>query len=216
MNKTIVIAAVSLVSGALAGALGGYILAKKKCQTVADEEIQMAQKRMMDILDKYDSEETKPDVDEEQDSDDTVYGEVYKNYSDLYPTEAIKEYEDIVDSYAGPQNDIRIEYTSDDYPRDEMKDHPYLIDNLEFGELDGYSKLSLIYYARQILADESGEIIEDPDHVVGMKNLSQCMLADETYYIRNDQMKCDYEIYVDAREYHEALLEENTPTEEEV
>lgn len=225
MKSNVVIAAVSLVSGALAGALGGYFFAKKKYRTIADEEIQMAQKRMMDILDKYEAEnegilypDTPDEVLEKAHEDEPKYTEYNKSYAPV--KEDVKAYEDMIDEvypgrFEGREDDIRIEYTSDDYPREEMKDQPYLIENPEFGELVGYSKLSLIYYAQQILADEDGEIIEDPDYVVGMENLSQCMLAGDTYYIRNDQLKCDYEVFVDPREYHEALLEEYTPTEEE-
>lgn len=215
--KTTIIAAVCFASGALAGALGGYFFAKKKVQSIADEEIQMAQNRMMDILRKYEETPTEDDVqDDIPEPEKTAPRQV--NYTDYYrksdATASINEakYEAMVNE----KYPDRFEFTDNSvnpYGED-IKDRPYLIDNRDFGEFDEYTKLDLIYYAQQILADEDGEIIEDPDHVVGLDNLAQCMLAGDTYYIRNDRMKCDYEVFVDPREYHEALLEENTPKEE--
>jgi hypothetical protein len=80
---------------------------------------------------------------------------------------------------------------------------PYVISPEEFGELD-YDKIGLSYYADQILADENDELIEDVDGVVGFESLSHFgEYEDDSVFVRNDRLKCDYEILLDQRKYSE-------------
>ena len=83
---------------------------------------------------------------------------------------------------------------------------PYVITPEEFGEFDEYEKISLTYYADQVLADENDEIMEDADIVVGLDSLSHFgEYEDDSVFVRNDRLKCDYEILLDQRDYREAI-----------
>ncbi len=83
---------------------------------------------------------------------------------------------------------------------------PYVITPDEFGEFESYTKISLTYYADKVLADENDEIVEDVDEVVGFESLNHIgEYENDSVHVRNDMLKCDYEILLDQREYSEVL-----------
>ncbi len=85
---------------------------------------------------------------------------------------------------------------------------PYVISPDEFGEFKDYDTISLTYYADQILVDDGGDKIEDVDDVVGMESLTHFgEYEDDSVFVRNDRLKCDYEILMDERTYSEAQKE---------
>lgn len=86
-------------------------------------------------------------------------------------------------------------------------DRPYVISQEEFGELDGYRTIGLTYFADGILADDADdEIVEDVDNVVGFDSLNHFgEYEEEAVHVRNDAMKCDYEILKDRRKYSDVL-----------
>ena len=86
-------------------------------------------------------------------------------------------------------------------------DKPYVIAPEEFGELDDYDTISLTYYADQILADDNDEIIEDIEDVVGFDSLNSFgEYEDDSVFVRNDRLKCDYEILLDQRKYSDVVI----------
>lgn len=76
----------------------------------------------------------------------------------------------------------------------EKRDLPYVIAPYEFGELDGYAKVSLTYFADGILADEYGEEVDDAEEIVGDALSHFGEYEDDSVYVRNDAKRCDYEI----------------------
>lgn len=88
-------------------------------------------------------------------------------------------------------------------------DRPYVISPEEFGELDNYRTIGLTYFADGILADDADdEIVEDVDNVVGFDSLNHFgKYEEEAVHVRNDAMKCDYEILKDRRKYSDVLLD---------
>ncbi len=81
-------------------------------------------------------------------------------------------------------------------------EHPYIISPDFFGEYEDYEPITLIYYADGILADEDGDVIDDVNEVVGLDSLSHFgEYEDDTVFIRNDILKCDYEVLRDERNY---------------
>lgn len=82
-------------------------------------------------------------------------------------------------------------------------DVPYVISPEEFDELDGYTAISLTYFADGVLSDENGVIIDDVEEIVG-DGLNHFGEYDEdAVYVRNDAKRCDYEILKDERKYAE-------------
>ena len=94
----------------------------------------------------------------------------------------------------------------------EMK--PYVISPDEFGEFEDYERISLSYYADQILADEVDEKVEDVDNVVGLESLAHFgEYEDDSVFVRNDRLKCDYEILLDQRTYSDVIKQRPHQTE---
>lgn len=79
---------------------------------------------------------------------------------------------------------------------------PYVISPDEFGEFEEYEKISLTYYADEVLADENDEEVDDVDEIVGEESLNHFgEYEDDSVFVRNDRLKCDYEILLDQRNY---------------
>ncbi len=83
---------------------------------------------------------------------------------------------------------------------------PYVISPDEFGEFDDYETISLTYYADQVLADEDDELVEDIEETVGFESLNAFgEYEDDSVFVRNDRLKCDYEILLDQRKYSDVI-----------
>lgn len=80
---------------------------------------------------------------------------------------------------------------------------PFVIAPEEWGEIEDYETKQLTYYADSILADESEEIIGDPEIYIGDGLDHFGEYADDAVYVRNDNLKCDYEIFKHDKTYNE-------------
>lgn len=79
---------------------------------------------------------------------------------------------------------------------------PYVISPEEFGEFGEYDTVSLTYYADRVLADDNDDVIEDVDDIVGAESLTHFgEYEDDSVFVRNDRLKCDYEILLDQRNF---------------
>lgn len=85
-------------------------------------------------------------------------------------------------------------------------ERPYIISPEEFGEFEEYEKISLSYYADEVLADENDEEVDDVDEIVGEESLTHFgEYEDDSVFVRNDRLKCDYEILLDQRNYSDVV-----------
>lgn len=97
------------------------------------------------------------------------------------------------------------QYTTDNESTT-AENKPYVISPDEFGEFEEYDRISLTYYADQVLADENDDKIKDVDEVIGVESLTHFgEFEDDSVFVRNDRLKCDYEILMDSRTYSEVL-----------
>ena len=79
--------------------------------------------------------------------------------------------------------------------------NPYVISPDEFSENEDYETESLTYYSDGILADDRDNII-DIDMVVGRESLNHFgEYEDDSVFVRNEELKTDYEILLDTRRY---------------
>ena len=79
---------------------------------------------------------------------------------------------------------------------------PYVILPEVLGEFDDYKIISLTYYADHVLVDDDDDVIDDIEKYIGLDSLNHFgEHADDAVYVRNDRLKCDYEILLDHREY---------------
>lgn len=87
---------------------------------------------------------------------------------------------------------------------DSDMEKPYVISPEEFGDYEDYERISLTYYADKVLTDENDEIVDNIDEVVGSDSLNHFgEYEDDSVFVRNDRLKCDYEILLDHRKYRE-------------
>ena len=86
-----------------------------------------------------------------------------------------------------------------------MPDKPYIISPDEFGNSDNYTQISLTYYAKDgVLADDEDEIVEEVDDTVGDDFADHFGdYEDDSVFVRNDRLRCDFEILKDNRSYRE-------------
>ena len=85
---------------------------------------------------------------------------------------------------------------------DQMDNGIYIIKPEVFGEEDGYEEVSLTYYADGVLCDEQDNVIEDADSMVGPDFADYFgYYEDDAVYVRNENLKTDYEILADSRNY---------------
>lgn len=87
-------------------------------------------------------------------------------------------------------------------------DRPYVITPEDYGEFDDYETISLTYYGEDgILTDENDEIVDDPDYIIGLESLASFgEYEDDSVFVRNDTLKCDYEVLWDNRKYADVVI----------
>ena len=94
---------------------------------------------------------------------------------------------------------------TDKYNGSNATDSTYVISPEELGEHEDYKIVSLTYFECGTLADDCGTIY-DPDETVGEEALSSFgEYEDDAVHVRNEALKTDYEILLDARLYSEVF-----------
>lgn len=86
-----------------------------------------------------------------------------------------------------------------------MANEPKVISPYDYGELDGYHQIELTYYADGTLEDDDYNIIDDADELLGPDALTSFgEYEDDAVFVRNDQLRTDFQILRDCRTYEEA------------
>lgn len=177
MNK-----ALCFIFGAIAGTALGYYIARQRCE----EEIESVKEAFRE-----DSEREESSVDENPDREPI----------DPSVRPAVKEAIDYMNTVR------KAGYTAapDPADEDEVSDIPYEITPNEFGDIE-YEEVELVMFVDDVLADgDTYERVEDVDNVVGEDNLQKFgHYEEDRVCVRNDRLKCDYEIIRDERTYEQA------------
>ena len=103
------------------------------------------------------------------------------------------------------------EYSSGEEKK-EAKDveKPYMITIDDYAELDDYNTESLYYFEDGVLTDESENIIDDVEDIVGEEALAKFDEEEvDSVYVRNDARKTDYEILRDMGNYYDKYPRED-------
>ena len=117
------------------------------------------------------------------------------------PKSLVKTTGDIIDTVAQKDN----EKSSDPVIlNDPSYQPPYIISPEDFAIDDEYTIVNLNYYIDGVLTDEDDNIVENVDDVVGLENLNHMgEYEDDALHIRNENYKCEYEILLSRRLYHD-------------
>lgn len=80
---------------------------------------------------------------------------------------------------------------------------PYTISYEEFGEKD-YETIGMTYYADKVLVEDiTDEVVEDIDETIGYDSLLHFgEYEEDMLYVRNDDLRTDYEISLSSRSYY--------------
>ena len=103
------------------------------------------------------------------------------------------------------------EYSSGEEKK-EAKDveKPYMITVDDYAELDDYNTESLYYFEDGVLTDETDNIIDDAEDIVGEEALAKFDEEEvDSVYVRNDARKTDYEILRDMGNYYDKYPRED-------
>ncbi len=182
------------ITGAGIGSICTWQLLKRKYELIAQEEIDSVKKT---YAARENVEKTgKSFLQGSQDGlkkvteDITQNNEDLKKYGSIIQKEGYRDYSRSVEEKKG----------------EEFVEKPYVISPEEFGEFEEYEKISLTYYADEVLADENDEEVDDVDEIVGKESLNHFgEYEDDSVFVRNDRLKSDYEILLDQRNYPDVV-----------
>ena len=167
-------------AGVVAGAVAGAYLVKDKVMADAKQEIE-------EVREYYKSKK-------ESKKEETVEEQPVEEAKEVKEE---KEYEEIVVN-SGYVNYNKPEQVAQ---HSVLEDEPYSIDPEEFGdkEEEGWDTMVLTYFADGVLIDDTDEVVEQPDVVVGLDNLKIFEeFPDATcVYVRNETWRTDFEILKD-------------------
>ena len=80
---------------------------------------------------------------------------------------------------------------------------PYIISPEEYGDVNGYDARSWTLYADGVVSDEDDNVIGNPENIIG-----DCLdrfgeYDNDAIFIRNENLKCDYEVLKHDKPYDE-------------
>lgn len=181
MNKNLLSKIAIFAVGSAVGSVVTWKIVETKYKRIAQEEIDSVREVYAKTYGESDEEE--PD---EQDIDD----------------EDKDEYERIIQSSGYGADDEDEE--EDEEEEDEYMSEPYVIDEEDYDE-NGYDAETLYYYDDGVLVYSiTDEVVDDIDGLVGNDSITQLEESGEDYiYVRNDELKTDFEILRDRRNYSE-------------
>lgn len=90
---------------------------------------------------------------------------------------------------------------------------PRVIAPDEFGETD-YEQVSLKYWEDGVLTDDQNQLLEDVEGTVGWESLTHFgEYEDDAVHVRNDRLKCDYEILMEPGEFYATVSTNLNPSD---
>lgn len=186
--------AIIFLSGALVGAAGTFVFVKMKWQKDFEN------KRNEMIL-YYENKGSEPV------SEKTPVNEA----EEVNEEELMEKGKEIIRNFNYSKVSNTSERTKNESPilNDDYSDEPYEIEPMFFGSQEMYDMVTLYLYDDGEVRTDKYELLDDEDveNYLGERTLER--LADrrdadpelDAYYVRNDRLKVDYEILIEAGRY---------------
>jgi hypothetical protein len=190
----------AFVLGAATGALVANKYLKTKYEKIADEEIASVKAVYWTKTNPEAAAYAKKDVEYTE--------EVYKQHQQAAKSaaEQAKENPDIAKYAEKLHKEGYTNYSTAAKPDTPDLGEPYVIPPEDFGEFDDYEKISLIYWADRVLTDDNNEVVEDLEGSVGIDSLTTFgEYEDDSVFVRNSRLRCDYEILLDQRNFEDVI-----------
>lgn len=193
MNKGL-LATISGFIGALVGSVTTYFVAKRINEKKRDEEVQSFIKEFKgETINLDEVEIEKPTEDEKAE-----YAEVIKKHDYATTSESNTKKPSSSKAKFGDKKE------SDKKSRvSRMFKPPYIIEDYEFEEENDYRKITLTFYADGKLVDEIGTNVEAAT-ILG-DTLKSFGDSASVLYVRNERLRCDYEVLKDDQSYSDAV-----------
>ena len=180
----------AFIAGAGMGSVCTWQLLKRKYELIAQEEIDSvkaayATRESIEKAGKSFVEGFRDGLKVAEDRTPKEEGDVdFKKYASIIRKEGYTDYSRSVEEKKG----------------EAFVEKPYVISPEEFGEFEEYEKISLTYYADEVLADEN------VDEIVGEESLNHFgEYEDDSVFVRSDRLNYDYEILLDQRNYSDVV-----------
>ena len=211
MNRKIINLIIFTVGAAFGSAVTWKIV-KDKYEKIVQEEIKSVKEVFYDRFNDSNEESSSEESGDEMSEEDPIsdYRKInWDELEDLDPSEleeeeyqadyagtVVSKYEDIANIYK--------EGGADNMPTSEPRE-PYVIEPIEFGELDDYKTFELTYYEDGILEDEDYDIVKNPEEILGPDALGSFGEYEyDSVFVRNERLRADFQILKDYRTYDEA------------
>ena len=102
-----------------------------------------------------------------------------------------------------------VENEKEGVPSSDKRSVPYVIEPEQF-DMIGYETINLTYYADDILADDLDQIYPNAEHEIGLNfQYHFGEYEEDTVFVRNDQLRIDFEICRDTRNYFDVAAPGN-------
>ena len=185
------------LGGLITGAVMTYFAMKNKCEEYIQNEI----KEVKDELHNRhnDDENDVIDVDKTEEVNDT------EEVKDTENVENHQEYNELINEYA-PENEVEInEIKRENDPR-----FAHIVTPEDFGSIEGYDYDSLYWHPNNVVTNNTDTEIIDSDELYNLVGMSWSEIKshfgeyeDDTVFVRNNDLKCDYEILRTIEDFEE-------------
>ena len=195
MNKDLLSKVLIFVAGCGIGSVVTWKVIEKRYQQIAQEEIDSVK----EALGYFNDSDEKVDL-EREDKEDEDHDERFGRDTES----AREELSNICKEHGYDYNGL-----SKKEGEEEMAENkPYVISPKEFDE-NGYKTKTLFYYNDDVVTDDRGKVLreETVEKLIGKESLTTFGLYEsDSVFVRNDDLKTDYEILADERNYHEMFM----------
>ena len=186
-------------AGVVVGSVATWKFVETKYKRIAQEEIESVK----EAFSKNRVENSSVESDEDNTEDDTEDNEI-QNEDEVDPQDEM---------YAQAQYEAEIRRLGYASAANQEKGGgepvylaPYVITPDEFGE-DGYDTAMLSYYSDGVLEDEYWNVIDNIEDIIGKEFEDRFgEYANDTVFIRNEQLHTDYEVTYDRRTHAESQM----------
>ena len=197
MNKDLLSKVLIFMAGCGIGSIVTWKLVEKRYQQIAQEEIDSVK----EALGYYNQGESKSDEDQECVEDDK---DDEDDRFDRDTESAKEELANICKEQGYDYNGI----SKKEGEEEMVENKPYVITPSEFDE-NGYKTKTLFYYNDDVVTDERGKVLSEKsiEKLIGKESLTTFgQYESDSVFVRNDDLKTDYEILADERNYHEMFM----------
>jgi len=187
-----------LLFGGLTGFASAKLLLKEKYRQESDEAIASVKETYRKVVSELESKESPTNAEKAQEErrvKPIVLSTTRVNADRARDKGDISKYMHYTRMYGGDK-------------KDSVETHPRIIPPEEFGETEGYEQISLTWYADEVLADLDDHRLTDVEieQRVGRDAMTHFgEYENDSVFVRNDELKCDYEILMDHRKYADVL-----------